>query len=584
MTYDINYVVDNNSCNIVGLIECNKYMQNTVVKIESFLGKSKEFKEDDTKKEIKNLQNNVAWLPKDSIEGVENFNSLCQFVKFDLDENNVSNLKDKIENFNIPYGKSSIFILPKNHSSFLNGNDKKKLFEFKLEFEKFVHTYMASSKKDHSPIAIKNPNEDGGFDETILHSSKFEAWHRLDKTLKKSIKNKPSKIHKYTDVFNSKSIEKTIFRGTFLLSSNNSPIFNQGLLNPDEAYRVHAKDELYKFGAFILDLYGTKLSIAQDNIQNIFRSLSKEFQNQYGLNLKIDFYERNNQNKLISILENIIIKNQPITEDIKELENTIKNMIFGKDSIVAIDNFQHAWEELIAGALENIYTEAKVFREDEIGLYSDNGSSRNDGLYPDIVMLKDNIIHIFDPKYKEVESETKQDWIKQYLYVNHFLVPKFNQINNNLKVNTSLIHIYPIDQENKITIANSNEFNSLKNGITSIGKKIILNFFELLKAYNKVEVSVNLSILFEDNHLEYPNNKNNSLFIPSCCYKDNGSMYGTEKDCSINKYCKYFYDFLINKDYDNTNQDNENSSKNSTYFKTKKLALNPGTSKYDFFS
>ena len=187
--------------------------------------------------------------------------------------------------------KSTEYFLPRN----FNNNDETKNKEFEKEFEIFVNKFIQELQKKNnrynfSPQIVKKANEDGEFDENMtIHSSKLEAWSRLERKLRKTIINKPSAMHRYTDIFKSKSIERTISRGTFLLASNNSPIFNQGLLNIDETYRVHYKDELYKFASFILDLYKEKLSIKQD-MKSIFKSLSKDFQNEYGFK-DIDFFE-----------------------------------------------------------------------------------------------------------------------------------------------------------------------------------------------------------------------------------------------------------------------------------------------------
>src|SRR5574344_1417838 len=196
--------------------------------------------------------------------------------------------------------KSTEYFLPRN----FNNNDETKNKEFEKEFEIFVNKFIQELQKKNankfSTQIVKKANEYGVVDEKMaIHSSKLEAWSRLERKLRKTIINKPSAMHRYTDIFKSKSIERTISRGTFLLASNNSPIFNQGLLNIDETYRVHYKDELYKFASFILDLYKEKLSIKQD-MKSIFKSLSKDFQNEYGLK-DINLKDEKTRNRLISI-------------------------------------------------------------------------------------------------------------------------------------------------------------------------------------------------------------------------------------------------------------------------------------------
>ena len=251
------------------------------------------------------------------------------------------------------------YLVSNKNSNFV-GREKEKYFlpknfdnessneEFEKEFEIFVNKFIQELQKKNnrynfSPQIVKKANEDGYIDEEMtIHSSKLEAWNRLEKNLRKTIINKPSAMHRYTDIFKSKSIERTISRGTFLLASNNSPIFNQGLLNIDETYRVHYKDELYKFASFILDLYKEKLSIEQD-MKSIFKSLSKDFQNEYGFK-GIDLNDKKTKNRLISTLENIEKHIELLTADIKELISSVKNLIFGKDTIVGIDNFHLAWE------------------------------------------------------------------------------------------------------------------------------------------------------------------------------------------------------------------------------------------------
>ncbi len=441
--------------------------------------------------------------------------------------------------------------LPKNFTLPNTDDEKQTLAKvFMSEFEKFVHTYMASTKNEHTPVTIKKPNEDGEFDEVILHSSKFEAWYRLEKDLKKSIKNKASKIYKYTDVFNSKSIEKTISRGTFLLSSNNSPIFNQGLLNSDEEYRVHVKDELYEFGSFILELYGERLAI-QDNIQSIFKSLSKDCQNKYGFNINLELNEIKNQNKLLTVLDAIINRIQPITEYIKELENSIKNMIFGRDSTVGIDNFQWAWEELFIGAFKRYYGDGSLFNEDEVSLDFRNLGDR-EIIKPDAILIRNqnekHIMHIFDLKYKKnnyltvdnLDSSGKcEDWIKQIIYIENFLNPEINCFENNVQVDDQIYFIVT-GMENTVQ-----EFRRYNHNIFLIELDVI----ELLKIYNN-SISENslphnetikiLDELIVNVKGLYPH-KRYKPYIPECCYSDHNlqtSSYSGYSD-NGNRYLSY---------------------------------------------
>ena len=48
-----------------------------------------------------------------------------------------------------------------------------------------------------------------------------------------------------------------------------------------------------------------------------------------------------------------------------------KNLIFGKDTIVGIDNFQLAWEYLFTSCMKKIYGEDFVFDEDLIETQED---------------------------------------------------------------------------------------------------------------------------------------------------------------------------------------------------------------------
>ena len=231
--------------------------------------------------------------------------------------------------------KSTEYFLPRN----FNNNDETKNKEFEKEFEIFVNKFIQELQKKNktynfSPQIVKKAYEDGEFDEKMtIHSSKLEAWSRLEKNLRKTIINKPSNMNRYTDIFNSKSIERTISRGTFLLASNYSPIFNQGLLNSDETYRVHYKDELYKFASFILDLYKEKLSIKQD-MKSIFKSLSKDFQNEYGFK-GIDLNDKKKDFKFLkSTLSNIGVSIPTLYKQYSEIaiDDGVKFLGFNVDN------------------------------------------------------------------------------------------------------------------------------------------------------------------------------------------------------------------------------------------------------------
>ncbi|MCT7464578.1 hypothetical protein N5S72_08965 [Aliarcobacter cryaerophilus] len=280
--------------------------------------------------------------------------------------------------------KSTEYFLPKN----FNNNDETKNKEFEKEFEIFVNKFIQELQKKNankfSTQIVKKANEDGNFDEMVIHTSKVEAWNRLENNLRKTIINKPSNMNRYTDIFNSRSIERTISRGTFLLASNYSPIFNQGLLNSDETYRVHYKDELYKFASFILDFYKNILNINQD-IKSIFKSLSKDFQKEYGLK-DINLKDEKTRNRLISILENIEKHIELLTADIKELISSVKNLIFGKDTIVGIDNFHLAWEYLFTSCMKKIHGEDNVFDENEISIEKNDVDKIQ--IKPDTIIIK----------------------------------------------------------------------------------------------------------------------------------------------------------------------------------------------------
>src|SRR5574344_2624392 len=85
--------------------------------------------------------------------------------------------------------KSYQFFLPKN----FNNNDETKNKEFEKEFEIFVNKFIQELQKKNktykfSPQIVKKAYEDGEFDEKMtIHSSKLEAWNRLEKNLRKTI-------------------------------------------------------------------------------------------------------------------------------------------------------------------------------------------------------------------------------------------------------------------------------------------------------------------------------------------------------------------------------------------------------------
>ncbi len=469
--------------------------------------------------------------------------------------------------------KSTEYFLPRN----FNNNDETKNKEFEKEFEIFVNKFIQELQEKNankfSTQIVKKANEDGGFDEMVIHSSKLEAWNRLEKNLRKTIINKPSAMHRYTDIFNSKSIERTISRGTFLLALNNSPIFNQGLLNIDETYRVHYKDELYKFASFILDLYKEKLSIKQD-MKSIFKSLSKDFQNEYGFK-DIDLNDKKTKNRLISTLENIEKHIELLTADIKELISSVKNLIFGKDTIVGIDNFHLAWEYLFTSCMKKIYGEDCVFDEDEISIKKTHGDKIQ--IKPDTIIIKTkenepSTLHIFDPKYKKLDINeditdyllrNKEDWLKQIIYTNNFLNPEINPKEINLQVDTNIYLIYPGQSNYKrvCRIYGNNIY------------LIMLNILDLLKVYNDSEVNpqTGLNEICNNNPALRIPEQTNKPFILSCCIDDKSKLLTS----SYNNEPKNRYNYFFN-----CNKVGCTHTLTKKYFCTKKIVKDNG--KYSF--
>ena len=474
------------------------------------------------------------------------------------------------KNSNFVGRKKEKYFLPKNF-----GNESSNE-EFEKEFEIFINKFIQELQKktyNFSPQIVKKANEDGDFDEEMtIHSSKLEAWNRLERKLRKTIINKPSAMHRYTDIFNSKSIERTISRGTFLLASNNSPIFNQGLLNIDETYRVHYKDELYKFASFILDLYKEKLSIKQD-MKSIFKSLSKDFQNEYGFK-GIDLNDKKTKNRLISTLENIEKHIELLTADIKELISSVKNLIFGKDTIVGIDNFQLAWEYLFTSCMKKIYGEDFVFDEDEISIKKTDGDKIQ--IKPDTIIIKTkenepSTLHIFDPKYKKLDINeditdyllrNKEDWLKQIIYTNNFLNPEINPKEIDLQVDTNIYLIYPGQSNSKIVcrIYGNNIY------------LIMLNILDLLKVYNDSEVNTEqLNDICNNNPALKIPEEYNKPFILSCCIDDESILLTSSYNNQPRNRYNYFF---------NCNKVGCTHTLDSKYFCTKKIVKANG--KYSF--
>jgi hypothetical protein len=483
--------------------------------------------------------------------------------------------------------KKNKCVYPKN-TNLSNINEK----EFISELEPFIHSYMQKSTKKHSPVKWKKPNENGGFDTINLHSSKFDAWHQLHRKIRESIKNRPSNINRYNNLFNSKAIERTIARGAFLMSKNRSPIFNYGLLNSDDTYRIHVKDELYGFGAFILMEYNTLLNI-NENLSRQIKSLGKEIAYRYGfkeenLDLKKD------KRKLISMIEKILKKIQPKTTDIRELENSIKKVIFGKDVSVGIDNFQLAWEELLSGAMKKVYSDKKVFVEEDMCNYSTDHKTFVDNIYPDLLLInkdKDkDFIQIIDAKYKDFSELSQDDWVKQIIYVHNFLNPEINK--PKLEVDTNLYFIYPYyegcsNQIEKIPFIDKISFEQieiekLQFSDKFICKKIVrtklpfsdeftcnkiaVDYMELLRIYNHSSKSKIFDFLNEPNTNKVKPDVKFKPWIPKLCINDKSKIC-TVDDGKYKKYHQFIYS-LYNRDV------------TDKFFKTKKL-LNEDNAKKD---
>ena len=88
--------------------------------------------------------------------------------------------------------------------------------------------------------------------------------------------------------------------------------------NSHKTYRIHIHDDLYKFASFILNYYSEEVGINK-KILSIFKSLSREFEREFGFIQKMDLSSIQTKDILISTLDNIITKIQPTTSEIKEL-------------------------------------------------------------------------------------------------------------------------------------------------------------------------------------------------------------------------------------------------------------------------
>lgn len=500
----------------------------------------------------------------------------------------------KKHNTNFVGRKKEKYFLPKNFDNESSNEEFEK--EFEIFINKFIQELQNKNKTYNcfSPQIVKKAHEDGDLDEEMtIHSSKLEAWSRLERKLRKTIINKPSAMHRYTDIFKSKSIERTISRGTFLLALNNSPIFNQGLLNIDETYRVHYKDELYKFASFILDLYKEKLSIKQD-MKSIFKSLSKDFQNEYGFK-GIDLNDKKTKNRLISTLENIEKHIELLTSDIKELISSVKNLIFGKDTIVGIDNFQLAWEYLFTSCMKKIHGEDFVFDENEISIpetenYRNNNVGNNTNnkvmIKPDTIIIdKETVdgkstLHIYDCKYKKfpiVTDNLDKDWIKQSIYIDNFLSTEINPLQNNLLVDSNIYLIYP---GSEISCYKKREYNYYI-------YLIKLDILELLKIYNgvidksledlKSKFLKDLCINENKNNCFYPHIRNKP-YVPKNCFDGNNilpSSFNNTNNNSDNRYSRYKEYLFGDKECTE-----ENTNLTCYYFATKSVKFDG--SKYSF--
>ena len=91
------------------------------------------------------------------------------------------------KNSNFVGRKKEKYFLPKNL-----GNESSNE-EFEKEFEIFINKFIQELQKktyNFSPQIVKKANEDGDFDEEMtIHSSKLEAWNRLERKLRKTIIN-----------------------------------------------------------------------------------------------------------------------------------------------------------------------------------------------------------------------------------------------------------------------------------------------------------------------------------------------------------------------------------------------------------
>ncbi|MCG3689257.1 hypothetical protein [Aliarcobacter butzleri] len=499
-------------------------------------------------------------------------------VKVDTEQNNFVGLKNKK------------IILPRNFViENLDYNQKKDIAEnFMKYFEKFVHILM-SKENNNNPltIIIKKPNEEGEFDEAILHSTKFDAWHKLEKCLRKNILNRKSNILIYNDFFSSKSIERTISKGTFLLASNNSPIFNQGLINSDKTYRIHTYDDLYKFASFILNYYSKELGINK-KILSIFKFLSREFEREFGFIQKMDLSSVQTKDILITTLDSIITKIQPTTSEIKELILSTKRMILGLDIHVGIDNFEIVWEELFTKTSKDYYGKNNFFDEQQIS-FSENSNPLRTIIRPDAILLKktslDNqySLHVFDTKYKKhdfltlsnaLDAGKCEDWIKQMIYVDNYLSPEINELNNNILVDTNLYLIIP---------SQKSHFSYFK--IYSYYIFIIeLNLIELMKIYNKeitndFEKNKTFQILdniTEQSKLIYPNNRYKP-WIPTNCL-ENGKVKTASTYNNVNNRYYSYKEYLFQ-----THQHTSENLKYKEYFATKKI-INNKDGTFDFES
>lgn len=499
--------------------------------------------------------------------------------------------------------KDKKYFLPKNFLSteILEGSEnvdleiKKKLEDFEKQFEIFVNKFILENKKI-SRVKVSKSDEDGKLNEMICHSSKLEAWNLLEKNLKKAIINKSTNMNKYSDIFNSKSIEKTISRGTFILASNNSPIFNQGLLNIDKTYRIHYKDKLYKFASFILEFYKIKFGIKTD-IKPIIKSMSEEFKNEYGFkHLPKD--EKLLLKSLISILENIENHIELLTIDIKELLNNIKKLILGKEITVGINNFELAWEYLFNSCMKKIFGENLVFDEEEISIpetenYRNNNVGNNTNnkvmIKPDTIIIdKETVdgkstLHIYDCKYKKFPTQTSnfdKDWIKQSIYIDNFLSTEINSLTNNLLVDSNIYLIYPGSQIrcDKKRVYNYNLY------------LIQLDILELLKIYNgtintsledlKSKFLKDLCINENKNNCFYPHIRNKP-YVPNNCF--NGAIIITSSfnNNSDNRYSRY-KEYLFGVKIDDTTERVFIEGLSEKIFSTKRITKEENNAEFKF--